>query len=60
MTAKPYPVRSVERVEVIRTVSIWGDGTERAPYREVVQWWHEGKELAASDPLADVLGDDRT
>jgi hypothetical protein len=55
MTRKPVEPetpRSVKVVEVIRTVSIRGNGVDSV-LREVVQYWDkDGALLTESDPLA--------
>lgn len=46
------PVRGVELIEVIKTVAIWGKGTEEDPAREVVQYWGvDGTHLFTWDEL---------
>lgn len=48
---KNSPIRSVEMVEVVKTVSLRGDGNE-TPIREVVQYWNkDGTMLAENDPI---------
>ena len=48
--ASPYPVRSAEKIEVIRTESVWGKGVKEDPIRIVTQYWSlDGRELAKVD-----------
>ncbi len=37
--AKPLPVRTVERIEVIKTTALWGAGTGKDPKRLITQYW---------------------
>jgi len=48
--AEPYPVRSVEKIEVIRTTAVYGQGHEGSPIRIVFQYWTlDGEILAKVD-----------
>lgn len=48
--AEPCPVRSVEKMEVIRTTAVYGHGTEDDPVRIVYQYWTpDGKHLSKID-----------
>lgn len=49
--AEPETPRSVEVIEVIKTVAIRGNGADTL-LREVIQYWDlEGKLLAEYDPI---------
>ena len=49
--AEPYPVRSIEIMQVVRTTALAGRGTEDNPSRIVEQYWLlEGKLLFKKDP----------
>lgn len=51
--AEPYPVRSVETIEVVRTETLSGEGIKGNPYRIVEQYWLDGRELTKKDFWAD-------
>jgi len=49
-------LRNTEIIQVIRTVSFYGKGTEDNPNRFIEQYWSlEGKLLATVDPLDSYL-----
>ena len=37
--APPFPVRSIEKVEMVVTRALWGKGIEGSTLREVTQYW---------------------
>jgi len=48
--AKPCPVRSIEKMEVVKTESLCGRGIGEDPMRIVTQYWDmDGKEIARID-----------
>lgn len=49
-------IRNTEVIQVIRTVSFFGNGTEENPNRFIEQYWSlDGKLLATVDPLDSYL-----
>lgn len=53
--ARPFPVRTIERIDVYRVCSVFGEGTDESPIREVFQYFDakSGREIGYYDPLYD-------
>lgn len=47
--AKPFPVRSITKKEVIITEAVYGEGIPDDPVRTIIQIWLEGKEIYRRD-----------
>lgn len=48
---KANAIKSAKVIEVIKITALRGDGTEKDPTREIIQYWDlQGKPLAESDP----------
>lgn len=53
---RPRGTDKAEVIQVIRTISLLGDGTEKDPARFIYQYWDfEGNLLASHDTLDEAI-----
>lgn len=55
-SVRPRGTDKAEVIQVIRTVSLLGNGTEKDPVRHIYQYWDfEGQLLASHDTLEEII-----